>query len=353
MITFTLAFALALQQAEPIGQIVDWPTAIASSPRKSRDAFELRLSRAMKRSDAGPAAAKHAKAQPPGASAAPGSAPQAPPLSGFDREPGVVSYNPMPYEDLETFSKEVEAHASKVEAESDACLEMARKGDLDGAKRQLKSFLLTEPYGGYALLNLELLGVPLLDIQLEHGEYAAAYDVASSFIRGGNTSEDLMLRASLASACLGQVYPGQREYCMQRIIGGNGNGTVAEAMPKGDTPEILAFLSGMAIGCRMEAGRESDAIAYLEQALKLDPANPYACLFLGDDYAKVGCQYSKAIRVLQDGLTRAKPGTLRAKLVYSLRVYQWDRWKAGDGNPALPQKNWSRSDTKTGNGPPP
>jgi len=228
-------------------------------------------------------------------------------------------------------------------AEKHACEELVRRGDVAGAKRRFESDLLADPTEWYA--------APLFDLEFQHGDVIDAYKLAAAFMKDGRPSVYFQLRASLAAASLGEVYQGQREFCEGFLTSSGKDADIARVLPKGDSPDVVACLSSMALGSMVRYSESfkdaifyavnalyiKDAIFYLENALALDPGNAYASSRLADAYADDGYQYSRAVKTLEAGLARSGNGTVHIGLTYSLNLYRSDFAKVGDGKPAFPE----------------
>jgi len=208
--------------------------------------------------------------------------------------------------------------------ESKACLALA-KHDLPGAIGRLKRDLVASPRPESAYY------MSILDLDLRRSDYADAYRVAAAVLSlyGDPSRSDvplvpedqLLIRASLAAAMMGEVYKGQREFCV-KLVNHNDLPSFRKDYPQGDSPNDVACLSCLGI----------DVDDFLELALKLDPGDPWASLRLGDAYA-AAFQYSKGIAVLESGLKRNDTGFAHDYMVNALKGLKYDLAKVGDGHP--------------------
>jgi tetratricopeptide (TPR) repeat protein len=252
----------------------------------------------------------------------------------------IIAWNPT---DTPEGNAQMAAYLQRVQAESDRCVAMESHGNYAAAKQRLELDLETDPSESFAL--------PLLDMELLHGDFVDAYKVSAGMINR-QTSQDLLFRASLAASSLGNVYPGQREFCLNCMLpdeareqqaeiasGGHLHGIRGEELsilPAGYGPDSVSALSALAIGNGL-AFRESwkNAVEFYEWSLRLDPNNPLACLGLSGCYTSDGYQYSKAVQILQLGLERVpKGGHFERVMASEMRLYQADFKKVGDGKPA-------------------
>ncbi|HVT12150.1 MAG TPA: hypothetical protein VHE55_07770 [Fimbriimonadaceae bacterium] len=136
-----------------------------------------------------------------------------------------------------------------------------------------------------------------------------------------SSDPDILLRASLAAADAGEVYIGQREYCIQWILGSSGQLTDdANTLPQGNTPAALRVLSCIALASQSDWS-QSNPTYYSQQALTLDPGNPVAAERLGTIYMGQS-RYSEAIAAFQSGLARAEGGLLTS-MKASISTCQW------------------------------
>ena len=226
-------------------------------------------------------------------------------------------------------------HIRKMFAERDACLAMAKRGNLSVACRRLETDLVETPSDVFSL--------PLLDLELEARDYKEAFEVASSLVAFSSTGKSWMTeyfctRASLAAAGLGKVYPGQREFCLSILCRGDSDGGLRAVLPAGEDSQTIACLSSLAIGANFfGTGHNHDAIPYLEAAVSFDPGDPCALYLLARAYANDGYRYSKAVRALQAGMPRSGTGSFHMSMSLDLDLFQKDLARVGDGQPAFPQ----------------
>jgi len=219
---------------------------------------------------------------------------------------------------------EVNARGVAIAQEREASLTLAKR-DFPSAIRRLKNDLLEnpKPEPRYYLA--------ILDLDLHHGDFPDAYRVAAGVLSlfGDPTRSDmpqspdreLLFRASLAASMMGEVYKGQREFCL-KMLNPNNDSEHLKDFPQGDSPDDVACLSCLGIG----------GTDFLELALQLDPGDPWAACLLGHAYGDA-FQYSKAIKVLESGLKRNDSGFAHDLIVLALRGYRYALVKVGDGNP--------------------
>jgi tetratricopeptide (TPR) repeat protein len=313
MIAETAVSILAfIGQAHSPAQANTWPSAMGYSKVSEQSPFVQRVSKILEqpaRTLANASApSTSSKGSPDAASAS-----QSPPsqiLGATDSTP-------------ETDAR-LDAYLSLIDNEADRAKALIAKGDVDAARTSLETFLQTYPEPYPAII--------LMDLDMSHGDYIDAYKVAAPFMRhGGGGSNELMLRASLAAAKLGEVYPGQLEYCLQQI----GYGDWAKFVPQGDSPKIVAALSNIAIAERFGADYHS-GMSNLQDALHVDPTNPWICRWLSDFYVARNYDYSDAIKLIELSLQRLPKGNLREEVLIRLSDLRSYYRKVGDGRPAWP-----------------
>jgi tetratricopeptide (TPR) repeat protein len=238
---------------------------------------------------------------------------------------GTTSEGPKPEEEAQMI-----AYAKKIWAVIERGKLMDAQGDYVGAKKLLETNLLSDPQPGYAAV--------LADIEVANEDYVNAYKLTAPFVRNGTGTgpEDILLRASLAAASLGDVYPGQREYCVGRMGSAEEIKTspFIAALPQGNSPDVVAAISHIAIAGEAAAqGNYRHATHHYEAALRFDPGNPAICLGLGYCYAMGSYNYTRAIETLKSGLARSeKLRIVKQALQYEIRQYETFRKLAGDGH---------------------
>jgi len=213
-----------------------------------------------------------------------------------------------------------------IDQELETCLALSKR-DFPGAIRRLKSDLLENPTPERTYY------MAILDLDLHHRDFSDAYRVVACVLNlfgdptrndvPQNPDNELLLRASLAASMIGEVYKGQREFCV-KVIDPHKEPSCAKDYPQGDSPDDVACLSCLGLG----------GIDFLELALKLDPGDPSASCSLGDLYGDA-FQYSKAIKVLESGLKRNDSGFAHDWMVNTLRAVRYDLATVGDGNPVI------------------
>jgi len=138
----------------------------------------------------------------------------------------------------------------------------------------------------------------MVDTDFRLGKNREAYETLQQ-----NTapwSGDSWLRASFAAALMGEVYEGQREYCMQFFNHGQQPDDLAmrAALPQGEWPQAMRGLSCLAIA--NHSGDPDTRNWYLEQAYRYCGPNPYVNYQLGEAiYAK---QPQRALKLAEDAM---------------------------------------------------
>jgi tetratricopeptide (TPR) repeat protein len=137
-----------------------------------------------------------------------------------------------------------------------------------------------------------------------------AYDLLAPFARTGAMG-DTLLRASLAAARGGEVYSGQKQYCVNVLAGGDDYPELKEAIifssvPSGNAARDIELVSLLALGTGTRFNlHEHNQIYYLSQALQIDPGNSLANWTVGDVH--LGKQrYAQAVVAYERALVRAR-----------------------------------------------
>jgi hypothetical protein len=170
------------------------------------------------------------------------------------------------------------------------------------AKARIESYLITYPWDDVV--------VPLLsDALFRLGMDAAAYELLAP--RADRwAAPDLLLRASLAAAKRGEVYSGQKEYCVNVLAGGTWaemrQAIVQSSVPTGTSPSELVLLSYLALGAGVVVHVEDRSLSYyLGKVLEMDSLNPLANRCLGDFHLR-NHRYPQAVNAYERALVRAR-----------------------------------------------
>lgn len=230
----------------------------------------------------------------------------------------------------------IEAAEQPIFNEESACVALVRAGKLSEARARLQDDLLKYPN--------ELIALPLLDVDLTQGDYVGAYKVAVPFVRRGRASERLRLRASMAAAGVGEVYPGQRQFLETVLSHQHSTPDDVAALPTGESPQDLLAFSALAISNEyFETGEYAQAVPFTPVFLSWDPANPALGTAAAAEYTFAG-QYKKAIAILQGELRKASenPRSTAGRIMWLAKERLKDY---GDGN--LPPSPWAKkTDTR-------
>lgn len=153
-----------------------------------------------------------------------------------------------------------------------------------------------------------LTAIRLADAHFQLEQNQAAYNLlaprATSY-----AAEGLLLRASLAAARRGEVYPGQRQYCLDRILPQDWaemKGALLESsVPSENTPRSVELLSSLAIALSESSVREPHVLYHLANVLRIDPTNPLASWRIGDIHLR-NRRYADAARSYERAQSRAR-----------------------------------------------
>ncbi len=256
---------------------------------------------------------RHLQVEPP-LSARTVSPPSTPAQTSATPPPRDITMLRLTPEAKAQFEADAKAYADMVFGERDRALALIEQGRFTEAQASLETSFRAHP--------TDLFSVPLLDLEMDQGDYVSAYKFAAALIKSGNPPESVLLRASLAASTLGEVYPGQREFCehiLTRLELGDSSLIV---LPVGDSPEVVAALSHEAIANEcMSVGKYAAAVRHLEIALKVDPDNPSTCIALSICLRSVW-RYREALTVAQAGLPRATTTYLKTVLKYEILASQ-------------------------------
>ena len=217
------------------------------------------------------------------------------------------------------------ARQAFLESEGDRASALEASGNYVGARTILEDLLTTKVGGSGCLLGL-------LDLEIAHSDYTRAFKTVAPFLEN-SADYRLWVRASLAAASIGQVYPGQREFLLKLLEGPehdpNNDAYKAIAFP-GNSPEVIAVLSHIAYAG--ETGEDYNAaVQHLLIALQYDPGNPMLSIYLAEAYYHLH-RYQDAIETAEAGLPRSGNGRLRFILKSEIGSYKWNLAKYGEGN---------------------
>lgn len=142
-------------------------------------------------------------------------------------------------------AERVRAYYAYLDPQIKAYEALARSGRLGEARSKCLALLKNDPTNPFLCRDMA-------DIDFQLNNYDEAYKVLLPAATPRQT-QVIMLRLSLAASRTGQVFPGQREYCLaylkSMLTGGGGPEEEFMAlMPQGNTPNEVAFLSHMAVG---------------------------------------------------------------------------------------------------------
>lgn len=233
---------------------------------------------------------------------------------------GQLTYNPTDVDSPEKLQRGYR----RMLVEQMACKDLARRGEYRTAVGRLEADVVAEPSEIYAL--------PLLDLELGRGEFQQAFAVAAAFIDAGGESEGLLLRGFYAAARVGKVFEGEPA-CLADLLASNDPDT-ERLLAHAENPGSAAAICAQAVGCMLcRPESYSDAVPYLETALKLDSGNAQTSLYLADAYVGESYAYSKAVRTLESSLSRVDLGSIRILMDLSLKRYRRLLQEFGDGKP--------------------
>lgn len=174
-------------------------------------------------------------------------------------------------------------------------------GHLVEARKRLDSYLETHS-------NDSTIAVIAADIAFRRGDNVAAYSAIAPFVTV-SSSPEVLLRASLAAARLGEVYPGQKEYCANLVIFycGAWKEEVARALPTGDETKDLEKLSLLGLAVYGNSDDADERLFYARQELALDRGNPVAATIAWQFLMGAG-KYREAASAMKDAMPRATGG---------------------------------------------
>ena len=153
--------------------------------------------------------------------------------------------------------------------------------------------------------NRPSIGFRLADLYFRVGRNADAYRLLAP-LATEQASKETLLRASVAAALRGEVYPGQRAYCARSILRYYETDDRPEYVPQGETPAAVLTLSLLATAAECSSHHEAPNVRYYGGlALRRDPGNPLACHLLAY-YASEDRRYAEAILLLRQGAARAR-----------------------------------------------
>lgn len=147
------------------------------------------------------------------------------------------------------------------------------------------------------------------DLLFRMRRFDEMYSLLASYFDPTYENPEIWLRASLAAALKGEVYRGQREYCVAKV-GSRYSGDLdflARNTPQLDRPQDLVLASLIALA---QVGNPSTIVSYWEEVRKLDPSNAIACRELGDSLSSSG-DFDGALAAYELGLPRAGIGEMR------------------------------------------
>ena len=227
-----------------------------------------------------------------------------------------------------TGSPEGLAESRRSDAEVRDDVKMALDGKPGIARKRLEDELLLRNHS-------ENVAVPLMDVEMANGDFASAYKVAVPYVKQGQPTNQLLLRASLAAAKCGEVYEGQRDFLVKHLVDIYAPSEVLPWLPSGESADAIATLSAYSIA--LEVGtrrRDGRALPFYEMARSSDPTNPLFCsgaaACLAEKY-----RYTEAITVLASAYARSRGGMhdeIRASIWYDREALR----KVGEGHPLYP-----------------
>ena len=315
-----MILAVALLSVNFAGQLTSprsgpWPAGMANSKIAKESDFVQRLSAAMQK---GPSR------NPLDYPKQPQSAPAATTSQGGSRTLNITYTQTLPGADAEAMR-----HTN--EALSDFRLGQSQPWV---ARKRLEAELMRTPD--------ELVAKPLMDIEMAQGDFVSAYKVAVPFVRRrGGASRELLLRASLAAAKCGEVYPGQRELLVNYLVGSSDPGDILPFIPSGESPDVIAALSACAVGDDIGVHELSDghvegkSLPFYEMARSLDSTDPLFCAGAAIGLGQK-CRYSEALKVLAGAYPRTRSGYMHDELLAMIRGYRATLKEVGEGHPLYP-----------------
>jgi hypothetical protein len=143
---------------------------------------------------------------------------------------------------------------------------MVEDGDLWGARASLISNEIT---GRRPDVVAELC-----DVDLRLGLNQEVVNLLSPVVEQGFADWNELLPLSLASARLGRVFEGQKEYCASQLPG-KGHPDFDSYLPRDSSAKSVATMSFIAMGNRLFGEGQDKALWYFEQAARLGGDTPY------------------------------------------------------------------------------
>jgi hypothetical protein len=205
----------------------------------------------------------------------------------------------------------------------DAARNAVKTSNWTAAENIMEGWLATSD-GGMDAPIVELLA----DVYFRRQNPQQALAILAPRVSSQSTSE-ILLRGSLASARTGRVFQGQREFVVREIVG---HWTIFRVtdnstwLPQGNTPHDLEIMSCLALGT---AANYSDIAPrfYLSETLRLDPGNPLACYAMGGSEVNAK-HYAAAERLFEAGLARCS-GKLHDSMLEKLKATRYLRRISG------------------------
>ena len=150
----------------------------------------------------------------------------------------------------------------------------------------------------------DLTGDTAAECAVLTGHYEEAYGLLLPLIRQqGMNSPGFLLAISLASAELGQVYPGQAEFCRDRVMACLSEHFIHDSLDsrlaERTDAKAVAIMSCLALGV------DPGGAPYLEMALQLDPQNVLAANQLIERYTLHGRVTN--VRRIASGMLKSLP----------------------------------------------
>lgn len=153
----------------------------------------------------------------------------------------------------------------------------------------------------------------LADCYFQMNQPGQAFAAIAPNMWPGRSDQEVLLRASLAAARCGHVYEGQRAYLWSVIHHMSGVVDDAHFLPQGNSPAAIDAMTCIALAITT-SGESKLHHYYTSEALRVDPGNPIACLFLAqEEGSKAKRHYTQAVHLCELGMQRAT-GTIRDDL---------------------------------------
>ena len=165
------------------------------------------------------------------------------------------------------------------------------------------------------------IGYMLADLYVALGRYGDAYRLMAP-LATADADEPTLLRCSVAAALRGEVYLGQRAYCVASVHRHWSDvDDRPEYLPRGESPDAVLTLSLLATAVEASSHHDVEVVRlYGGLALKRDPGNPLVCE-LFSDYALAERRLPEAIAYLERGLSRTS-GDMAFAYRSSLKTYR-------------------------------